>query len=74
MAIHPKQEVSRLICTCLGRESTPASVVGGDHSIKELSEQRVNGFSEHLRRYELATIICCRKPLYKYVFLTLPNN
>jgi hypothetical protein len=50
----PKLEVSRL--TCLGRESNLGLAVGGEHSSKELSEQRIINYSEHLhmrpRQYE----------------------
>jgi hypothetical protein len=44
--LHPKLEVPRL--TCLGPKQTLASAVGGQHSSKELFEQRVNSYSEHL--------------------------
>jgi hypothetical protein len=42
ISMHPKQEVPRL--TCLGREPNAGR---GDHSNKELFEQRVNSYSEH---------------------------
>jgi hypothetical protein len=44
--IHPKLEILRL--TSLGRESNPASVVGGEHSSKEQFEQPIKSYSEHI--------------------------
>ncbi len=45
--LHPKLEVPRL--ACLSRElKYRASEVGGKHSSKELFEQLVNSYSEHL--------------------------
>ncbi len=44
--LRPKLEVPRL--TCLGRESSLASTVGGKHFRKEPFEQLVNCYSEHL--------------------------
>ncbi len=44
--LRPKLEVPRL--TCLGRESSLASTVGGKHFRKEPSEQLVNCYSENL--------------------------
>jgi hypothetical protein len=44
--LHPKLEVPRL--TCLVRESNPTSEVGGKHTSKELLEQHINSYSEHL--------------------------
>jgi hypothetical protein len=44
--LHPKLEVPEL--TCPGRESNPASMVGGEHSRKEPLEELVKSYSEHL--------------------------
>jgi hypothetical protein len=59
--LHPKLEARRL--TCLGRESIPASVVGGEHSSKELFEQRINSYCG-TSMYEPATM--------PYIVLFLP--
>jgi len=45
--LHPKLEDPRL--TCLGRETNPAA--RGGHSSKELFDQRINSYSEHLYMY-----------------------
>jgi hypothetical protein len=44
--LHPKLEVPRL--TYFGQESNLGLTVRSEHSSKELFEQRVNSFSEHL--------------------------
>ncbi len=44
--LRPKLEVPRL--TCLGRESSLASTVGGKHFRKEAFEELVNCYSKHL--------------------------
>ncbi len=59
--LHPKLEVQRL--TCLGRESNPG--LRGEHSSKELFEQRINSYSEHLHMSPRTTI---------QLFVFLPNS
>ncbi len=44
--LHFKLEVPRL--TCLGQESNPTLCGGREHASKELFEQHVNSYSEHL--------------------------
>jgi hypothetical protein len=53
--LHPKLEVPRLTSN-----QTRASLVGGEHSIKELFKQRVDSYSEHLhtvRARDITSII-----------------
>jgi hypothetical protein len=53
--LHLKLEVPRL--TCLARESkTWASMVGGEHSSKELFEQCIICYSEHLHMKPATTL------------------
>ncbi len=44
--LHPKLEVLRLHVST--RNQTQAFAVGGEHSNKELFEQSINSYSEHL--------------------------
>ncbi len=44
--LHTKLEVPRL--TCIGQELKLGYVVGGEHSGKELFEQHIYSYSEHL--------------------------